>query len=46
MIFLNKCTEKYETALIYNYLRGFKCCISYSHFDNLDATKLSSPKAI
>ena len=46
MGFLNKCTVNYGTALIYNYLRGFKCYISYSHFDNLNAKRLSSPRTI
>lgn len=31
---------------MYSYLRGFKDHISYSHFENLDATRLSSPRAI
>lgn len=46
MIFWNKCTVNYGAALIYNYLRGYKCYISYSHFENLDARRLRSPRAM
>lgn len=46
MILKNKHTVNYGTALIYNCLRGFKCYIPYSHFDSLDGTRLSSPRAI
>lgn len=46
MIFKNKYTVNYSTALIYNYLRGFKGYVSYSHLDNLEATRPSSPRAI